>query len=208
MGVIEPTRAIHYKGISMVALSKTVVTPANPPSDWGVECRALTIRDFAFSIKVALASLLGLPVMLLSNTTDLPANQPNLFAGGMVFTILVGVIALGSAWMKTGEPVYEAVKESVRRSKTWQTDVLVPFLEEKYGVKFSPDTEFFGLGYAYATHQGRTFPVKLSGVKSSYNYKYGEDNFFRSFKIIPDQIALEEIIHPKQITFRTISPLA
>lgn len=192
----------------MVALTKTVVTPANPPSDWGVECRTLTIRDFAFSIKVALASLLGVPVMLISYTTDSPTGQPNIFAGAMVFSILVGVIALGAAWLKTGEPVREAVNEAVRRSKKWQTDTLVPFLEEKYGVKFSPYTNFFGFDYAYASYQGRTFPVKLSGVKSSYNYKYGEDNFFRSFKIFPDQIALEEIIHPKQITFRTLSPLS
>lgn len=192
----------------MVALTKTVVTPADPPSDWGVEPRALKIRDFAFSIKMALLALLGVPVMFLSYTTDAPASQPNIFGGAVAFSIMVGLIAIGSAWMATGEPVYEAVKESVRRSKKWQTDVLVPFLEEKYGVKFQPYTDFFGLEYAYASYQGRTFPVRLSGVKSSYNYKWGEDNFFRSFKIIPDQIALEEIIHPKQVAFRTLSPLA
>lgn len=193
----------------MVALTKSVVTPANPPSDWDVECRTLKIRDFAFSIKVALLALLGVPVMIYSYSfTDFAVIQPNFFAGGMSFSILVGIMALGSAWMKSGETVYEAVNESVRRSKKWQTDVLVPFLEGKYGVKFHPYTEFFGLDYAYATYQGRTFPVRLSGVKSSYNYKYGEDNFFRSFKIIPDEITLEEIVHPRQITFRTISPLS
>ena len=193
----------------MVALNKTVVTPANPPSDWGVECRTLKIRDFAFSIKVAIASLLGVPVMLCSYSfTDFAVIQPNFFAGGMSFLILLGIMALGSAWMKSGEPVYEAVNDAVRRSKHWQTDVLVPFLEEKYGVKFQPYTDFFSLDYAYASYQGRTFPVKLSGVKSSYNYKYGEDNFFRSFKIVPDEIALEEIIHPQQVTFRTIPPLS
>jgi hypothetical protein len=191
----------------MGILNKATVAPATPPSDWGVERRNLTVRDFAFSIKLAGIALLGLPLMIVPTLADFPVFESRLSGLGSLILSMAGVVAIVAALIARGNPISEAVKESVCRSKKWQTDVLVPFLEEKYGIKFCPDTNFFSLEYAYARYQGRTVPVKLRGIKSYYNYKYGEDNFFRSFKVFPDQIALEEIIHPDHISFRTIPPL-
>lgn len=191
----------------MVVLDKAAVIPETPPADWDVTVRKLTVRDFAFTIKAFVFTLLSLGLILIPGISEFKVGQSSIFEFGIYFGIISALATLFSAWGASGNPHSEAVSECNRRSHQWQNDVLVPFLERRYGVSFGPYADLFGLGYEGANYQGRTIQVRLSGVEDYFNYKFGPDDFFRSFVVRPDQIRLEEVIRPESISFKPIPSL-
>lgn len=191
----------------MVVLDKNALAPATPPSDWGVVERKLTMRDFAFTFKAFACTLVCLVLILTPGLADFKVGQSSVREFGIYLGIISALATLFSAWGASGNPHSEAVRECNRRSHQWQNDVLIPFLERRYGVSFEPYSDLFGLGYEGATYQGRTIQVRLSGVEDYFNYKFGPDDFFRSFVVRPDQIRLEEVIRPESISFKPIPSL-
>lgn len=197
----------------MVVLDKRLEAPETPPADWGITPRRHQLKDFTFSIKTAFFALLFIPVLLIPGTQDLiigfgEEQPPTLFGLNAVLGIATVVVVFFSALFGLGIPHREAVDASIQQSLRWQRDVLAPYLENKFGVEFyGNDVNFFGFGYQVAGYEGRTIKVKLRGVNSRYNYKYGQDDSFRSFVVDPEAISLEEVVMPEKVSYRTIPAL-
>lgn len=186
----------------MVILDKNITIPTTPEPGWGVERRKLRVRDFrAFLFFLSVIIPLGI-VALMPGSWDIAMAASSVgefcLLLGCVLT-LFSLFALGFAYSNRNE---EACHQARAKSKEWQKNVLIPYLEKKYGMKVLTDN-LFGWNYPYARIGNKSIKFALHGVEPERDYRFGESYWFRNF-VVGSEIWAEEVIEPQKISFRPL----
>lgn len=185
--------------------SETIQHPANPPSDWGVVLRQRKAKDYLLTAVVVGAALLF--VLIFSwNPAWFGANLDNyewlfyIFAAVWLFFLVTDTLH------DPGNRKQQATQEAEDRFQDWYYQVLCPFLEVKYGVKFStgPIRSYYK---RKAYKDGQFITVRIKGVVFERN-NFGGDvrlSYFHSVSM-EEEIWLEEIIKPNTVKHRAMEP--
>lgn len=185
-----------------------VVQPESPPQGWGVTPRKRVLKDFKFVIIWSFVTI-SLTVFLIA---------PQLFGVyelGQDYRVTL-YIALAILFFITlaqfGDPgrvAREADVEADIRCKEWIKNVLKPFLEEKYGVKFTTGLGLYSWGNPRAVKDERTIEVAIRGVRvyrSSFIRDYDSATWGYLDVQLEDEVWMEEVIRPKEVSYRRLDP--
>lgn len=186
----------------MVVLDKTLALPDSPQTGWGVELRKLTIRDFrGFLIFLSLIVPLGVTASLPESSNIMlghaSLSEASFFLGCVLS--FFSLFALGFAFSNRRE---EACSKARAKSKEWQKNVLIPYLEKKYGMTVMSDN-LFGWNYPYARIGNKSIKFAFHGVAIDTDYRFGESYSFRNF-VVGREIWAEEVVEPEKVSFRPL----
>lgn len=188
----------------MLIANDTTVQPENPPKNWGVEVRPAKLMDYKWFILFALISLafLSLGVMPGLYGLELPQGDRNAcgFIGG-----IVGIVAVLSSLRDPGHRYAEADSIAKRRSLKWQNEILIPFLEAKYGITIT-SMKFHGWGWSHAVKDNRSFEFKDHGIMfERASFDPSNELIFQYFHNIRlEKVWLEEVDRSDGITFNAV----
>lgn len=189
----------------MVIANETIALPENPPHRWGVEVRSRTLKDYR---NVAIASLIFLALLFFAVSpgwlgVDLSVDNRVPF---WVFGGMAGIAVLVTL-SDPGAVVAEADYEAARRSSKWQQEVLIPFLEKKYGIEIPENSLAPSWGWSRAYKDKRTLEFNSHGIRferDSFNKSFdGTGRYFHNITL-KDDVWLEEVIRPDRVTFRAM----
>lgn len=192
-----------------------LVIPISPPKDWGVTKRKHNIKDFTAVFKFLALLVFGANmtfVPLLANIRINNAAESTITVSGLgIATMIIAGIAILFFALPCAldKPKEEAADECKNRGWVWRHEVLKPYLEAKYDLKFHKDG-FYLLDYPYtlkAFQNGSTINLELRGLEIGYSYEYGDlSSYYPTFSI-EDDIWLEQIIKPKESQYIAMNPV-
>lgn len=199
----------------MVILNKELEPLVVPPKGWGVVKRQHKWSDFVGTLKAfAFMVLFGVPLLIptIRNITFQPnaETEPTpLFAFlmiGFVISTIVTLCVINSNW---NEPRLIALNECEDKAKAWECNVLQPYLEAKYGLKFPADTRLFSYAfYSYAYYDNRSMQVRVNGIgrRIDSTFAVSDMSYSHYYKQTEPEIWLEEVIQPQQVSYRALAP--
>lgn len=189
----------------MLIANDTTVQPASPPKNWGVEVRTRTLKDYR---NVAIASLIFLTLLFFGFSpgwlgVNLSTDDRVPF---WVFSGMAGIAVLVTL-SDPGRVVAQADSIAARRSLDWQQEVLIPFLEKKYGIEIPKQSLAPTWSWNRAYKEKRTLEFNPHGIRferASFNKNFdGTGNYFHNITL-KDEVWLEEVIRPDRVTFRAM----
>lgn len=187
-------------------VAESVIQPDSPPRNWGVVRRSRTVKDFTF---VAIFSLIVVCLALFFTFysalgLDLSSDEKVLIISALGFFILCLMIAIDDP----GGAKKEAVVEGKRLLSEWQSDLFIPFLEAKYGMKLS---DHFDLRHIadprFGYKDGRMLEFRIHGINMSTSNINPRFDFSREILVnfeLNDTIWIEEIVRPAEVSYRKI----
>lgn len=189
----------------MVIANETITQPENPPSHWGMELRARKAKDY---LKSAVIAAVFFPLLFIGVN---PGWFGTNFAGdgqvaGGIGAAIAGFILL-SSFNDPGGRKRNAVHEAQNHFHDWHDNVLIPFLESKYGIEFAavPLRSHYR---RQAYKNGRSLTVHFNGISFERN-NFGGDlmtSYFRSVTM-GREIWLEEVIDPRKVQYKVMEPV-
>lgn len=190
----------------MVAVNTEVKQPESPPKDWGVTPRKRTPKDYIYVFIFSILTVLAAAYAYSPSTfgSDIArADRPWLWG----LSAVLGCVTLFIFSNDPGGAYREADEIANEKSNAWQKDVLIPYLEKRYGITFRSEGSLFGgWGFPMAYKDNQTIEVSIHGVKSERkSFDPQSDSVFRYFRNFEvTTIWLEEVIRPDQIRFRAL----
>lgn len=190
----------------MVVLDKNLKAPETPDPTWGVVKRKHKFSDFSLALKVSLSLFLSLAVAFIPQLSEIPVANNNLGELGLFFLFFTSIATLVTFSSACVKPKEEAHNLANARAMTWQRDVLQPYLEKKYGVKFYKGTNLFSWGWPSAEYNGRTIEVAVRGIQEDRDCTFS-DMGHRIYIVSRDGIRLEEVVRPQTVSFKAMNPV-
>lgn len=192
----------------MVVLDKTLEAPVSPDPSWGVTPRSLMMKDFSFFIKALVLTAVCAFVAFYPPFKEIVIVDGNASSLGFGFGILTAIAAFFALVSAVGRPDREANVICQQKAREWVGSVLRPYLEKKYGVRFSNSDLFDMWNYPTCVHENRTIEVNIHGVEVGWDERYVPDTGYRTYKISSEGIWLEKVVRPEKISFEPMQPLA
>lgn len=183
--------------------------PVSPPKDWGIKTRKHTLSDWKGVIHLGSISLTALLVVagIFMNQDLLKQIVPetvlnHILVGGSFVVCVLIVVTLVIAIGANELPDRQARAERAKIAREWENNVLIPFLEKRYGFRvFSNGSILRGYGKTEVKYQDRYFAIRIHGVKVNY-HNIDSDEWFVT--IDPKQFSVDEIVSPAEVSFRPL----
>lgn len=192
----------------MVVLDKTLTVPENPDPTWGVTKRKHTFKDFNWTIGVGMILMAALIIAFYPPVaTRTFVNEKPLAELGYMLTFFSGLPFLVILHCALVRPAEEAYSDARAASGKWVNEVLKPYIEKKYGIKFY-NNPLFGWNFPSGEYNGRTIEVRIHGVQQNRDYTFSSDLGHNTYKISKDGVWLEQVIRPEKISFKAMHPVA
>lgn len=196
----------------MAVVNESLVVPETPAMNWGITPRKHKAADFMlFWIFGGLSAFLSLGFIL-----------PGVASAHLGPEVTVGMVSLGTAIPMAlfaliviihglAQPAEEASREASIQASVWQTHVLRPYLEKRYGIRF--DSRFDILGYTNGyrprvTYQGRNMEVKIDGVEVYRNLFKFSSISHPYYVVHPELIRVSEVVEPTTVSYKVLPVIA
>lgn len=194
----------------MVVLDKTLTVPENPDPTWGVTKRKHTFRDFYWTIGFGALLAMSLTLAFYPPLATLPAfNGKPIAELGYILTFFMGLPFLVILHCAIIRPTEEAHYDARQASGKWVNEVLKPYIEKKYGIKFY-NNPLFGWNFPSGEYEGRTIEVRIHGVQQDRDYTFTTSGCpvgHPTYKIAKGGVWLEQVIRPEKVSFKPMQPV-
>lgn len=195
----------------MVVVDSSEKSLVSPPADWGVAKRSYVLRDFKALTWFTVLALMVSPLLFVPSLADFQFFVINdkpvtVYDVSLFFFVPLVLGVLFSLYSAVHRPAEEALQEARSRSAHWQRNILIPFLEKRYGLKFK-DTNLFGTFHPEAYYQGQLIKVRLtSGVTLDYSNTFDADRYVKTFTVEGD-IRIDQVIEPEKVSYSRLDPV-
>lgn len=193
----------------MVVVNEKLQAPDSPPLDWGITPRRHKVSDFSLFWMFGGITLLFVPGMVFPSLASITIwdglllweMSMGLFIPFTLFSLIVVLHGLS-------QPAAEAARQAEHKANIWQAQVMKPFLEQRYGVKFPVGEDLANFfSWPKAFYKGKTISVEIRGFRSTRaNFKFAPISH-SAYIVEPDKIRLSEVIIPEDISYKTIPEL-
>lgn len=183
-----------------------VIQPDSPPKDWEITPRARTLKDFRIVIGLSVFAALTVGLIALDAIFRF-SFEGNIIAAYVI--LIINVIFLIGSLSDPGHVGREADMQANAKAREWQQNVLAPFLEAKYGIKFRYPLDLLtAWSNPCAIKDGRTIEVQVNGIEINLMSFFDpslEDSFpgYPQFSL-EDEVWLEEVIRPEKVSYRKL----
>lgn len=190
----------------ITTLNTDVSAPVMPEKFYGIVPDSPRLRNYLpIVIWGALLAgvLVGIVFIIMS---DSPSRQD--LGLTSLIPLCVTFIGFVNSFDDPGNHRRQATLEGKKRFYAWERDVLIPFLEEKHGVKFDKNSSFVGWDFPMVRKDGKHFEVKLMGMDfRESNFGPSEQWFW--FPILEEEknVYLTKVTRPKGVTYEDLEEI-